>query len=441
MSKSGPEAAVQRKHGGPSLVPASVQRSPAYRWVVLTMCWAAFTMTSVDRSTWGPASASVSDSLAVPIAAIGIFATCYYIGYVASNAFGGFLTDWLGGRMILSVTGLVAGSFMIVFGTIESITAGLVVQGIVGLFAGADYAGGLKLIATWFTPAQRGFAMGVFMTATSLGTVIANAVVPRLIEASGWRESYHVFGIVTVVISVLCFVLLRDRPHAQQQPMEPEKPRASALPDLRPLLRNRDLLLLAVTGFGGLWGTYGFVTWSNTLMVKANGIDPVDAGTVLVIFAGVAVVAKPMVGWVTDRLRLGQKLPIIVILVVFSGTLLTFGSLSGLTQFMVCAPLLGLGAYAYSPLTAALTPALAGRDLVGSAAGGVNAVWQLGSVVVPAVVGFVFHATGSFYAAFIVLAIGPFVGAATCCFIRSDRPSKEGAGHPAPLVAEHRATV
>ncbi|WP_424810316.1 MFS transporter [Rhodococcus sp. 27YEA15] len=384
------------------------------------MCWAAFTMTSVDRSTWGPASASVSESLAVPIAAIGIFATCYYIGYVASNAFGGFLTDWLGGRMILSITGLVAGSFMIVFGEIESISAGLIVQGVVGLFAGADFAGGLKLIATWFRPTQRGFAMGVFMTATSLGTVIANAVVPRMIAASGWRESYHLFGIVTIVISVLCFVLLRDRTPGQEHERLPV--RTSSLPNLRPLLRNRDLVLLGITGFGGLWGTYGFVTWSNTLMVKANGIDPVDAGTVLVIFAAVAVAAKPMMGWITDRLRLGQKLPIIVILTVFGCTLLVFGSFSTLTQFLWCAPLLGLGAYAYAPLTAALTPVLAGSNLVGSAAGSVNAVWQLGSVAVPAVLGFVFHTTGSFYSAFIVLAIGPFIGAVTCCFIRPDRP-------------------
>ena len=405
----------------------TVQHSSRYRWVVLTMCWAAFTMTSVDRSTWGPASASVSDSLAVPVAAIGIFATCYYIGYVASNAFGGFLTDWLGGRMILSITGLVAGSFMIVFGEIESITAGLIVQGIVGLFAGADFAGGLKLIATWFSPTQRGFAMGVFMTATSLGTVIANAVVPRMISTSGWRESYHLFGIVTVVISILCFILLRDRPpgHELERERTDRRPaRTGSLPNLRPLLRNRDLLLLGITGFGGLWGTYGFVTWSNTLMVKANGIDPVDAGTVLVIFAAVAVAAKPMVGWITDLLRLGQRLPIIVILTVFGGTLLVFGTFSSLTQFLWCAPLLGLGAYAYSPLTAALTPVLAGKGLVGSAAGGVNAVWQLGSVAVPAVVGFVFQATGSFYAAFIVLAIGPFIGAATCCFIRPDRPPR-----------------
>jgi sugar phosphate permease len=423
----------------------SVQHSSGYRWVVLTMCWAAFTMTSVDRSTWGPASASVSESLAVPVAAIGIFATFYYIGYVASNAFGGFLTDWLGGRMILSITGLVAGSFMIVFGEIDSITAGLIVQGIVGLFAGADFAGGLKLIATWFRPTQRGFAMGVFMTATSLGTVIANAVVPRMIAASGWRESYHLFGIVTVVISLLCFVLLRDRPQGQEQERERTSVRTNSMPNPLPLLRNRDLLLLGITGFGGLWGTYGFVTWSNTLMVKANGIDPVDAGTVLVIFAAVAVAAKPMMGWITDRLRLGQKLPIIVILAVFGCTLLMFGTLSSLTQFFWCAPLLGLGAYAYAPLTAALTPVLAGKGLVGSAAGSVNAVWQLGSVAVPAVVGFVFHATGSFYAAFIVLAIGPFIGAATCCFIRPDRPPQkphhQAAGSPPASIPTAGHTI
>lgn len=57
-------------------------------------------------------------------------------------------------------------------------------------------------------------------------------------------------------------------------------------------------------------------------------------------------------------------------------------------------------------------------------------------MVVPAVVGFVFHATGSFYAAFIVLAIGPFAGAITCCFIRSDKPARQnrrpsGAAAPA----------
>lgn len=386
--------------------------APAYRWVVLFMAWAAFTMTSADRSTWGPASAAVSDSLAVPLAALGVFATGYYLGYVVSNAGGGVLIDWLGPRAILGVSGAGAGLSMMVFGSTGSVPLGLTLQVVTGLFAGVDFAAGLKLIATWFDPAQRGLAAGIFMTATSLGTVIANAVVPSLIASAGWGASYHVFGAVTVVLAIACLLLVRNGTPAAGAPA------GRALPDLRPLVRNRDLFLLGLAGFGGLWGTYGFVTWSNTLMTKGSGISPVSAGVVLVIFAGVAVAVKPLIGWVCDRLGLGLRIPIVALLLFFGATLLVFGSLNTLTQFLWVAPLLGIGAYAYSPLTAAMTPLLVGPHVAGSAAGAVNAFWQLGSVIVPAVIGPVFVATGSFTAAFGALAAGPILGAFVAVLIK-----------------------
>jgi ACS family glucarate transporter-like MFS transporter len=388
-----------------------------YRWVVLLLCWASFTMTSVDRSTWGPASSAVSDSWQVPLAALGIFATCYYIGYVVSNAAGGYLTDWLGSRVVLGTSLLAAGALMMLFGSTDSIPLGLAVQGVLGLFAGVEFSAGMKLITTWIPEHQIGWATGIFMTATSLGTVIANAVVPTLIEHVDWRASYHLFGGVTVILAVLCAVFLRNgdaRAGATTR----------ALPDVRPLFRNRDLLLLGIAGFGGLWGTYGFVTWSNTLMIRGNGISPIDAGIVVVIFAGTAVVVKPLVGWLTDRLGLGIRLPIIAILLLFTATLLVFGSLSSFGAFVAVAPVLGIAAYAYSPLTAAMIPKLAGRQLAGSAAGGVNAVWQLGSVLVPAAVGPVFHVTSSFYAAFALLAAGPLLGAVVMVAVRDDRPQR-----------------
>ena len=92
-----------------------------YRWVVLTLSWAAFTMTSVDRSLWGPASVAVGRHLGVSLAGLGIFATGYYIGYVLSSASGGVLTDWLGGRVVLSCSLFVAGAFMLLFGEADSI--------------------------------------------------------------------------------------------------------------------------------------------------------------------------------------------------------------------------------------------------------------------------------------------------------------------------------
>ncbi|WP_033293855.1 MFS transporter [Amycolatopsis jejuensis] len=390
--------------------------SSRYRWVVLLLCWAVFTMTSVDRSTWGPASSAVSDSLGVPLAALGIFATCYYIGYVLSNSAGGFLSDWLGSRAILGTSSVVAGVLMVLFGSTTSIAWGLALQGLLGLFAGVDFSAGMKLITTWFRPAQHGLASGIFMTATSLGTVVANAVVPTLVKTSGWPVSYHLFGAVTIALGVLCVVFLRNG-------TTETGPVRRTLPDPRPLFRNRDLLLLGLAGFGGLWGTYGFVTWSNTLMVRGEHIDPVRAGVVLVIFSGAAVLVKPLVGLLTDKLGLGRRIPVIAVLVLFGAALLVFGSLGSYGAFLAVAPILGIGAYAYSPLTAAMIPALAGPRLAGSAAGTVNAFWQLGSVIVPAVVGPVFHATGSFYAAFATLAAGPILGALALLGMRDDRPA------------------
>ena len=403
-------------------IPTTVRATSPYRWVVLAMCWAAFTMTSVDRSTWGPASAAVSDSLGVPLAALGMFATGYYLGYLVSNAGGGFLVDRLGARWMLGVSGVGAGLFMMLFGSTTSVAAGLALQALVGLFAGVDYAAGLKVISTCFPVSELGLASGIFMTATSLGTVIANAVVPQLINTTGWETSYHAFGAVTVVIAVLCLLLVRNGTTASTGG---ERQR----PDLRRVLGNRELLLLGLAGFGGLWGTYGFVTWSNTLMVKGSGIDPVQAGVVLVIFAAVAVAVKPVVGWICDRAGLGLRIPIVVLLVFFAAMLLLFGAMRSYAQFLWVAPLLGIGAYAYSPLTSALTPMLAGRTSAGSAAGVVNAFWQLGSVLVPAVIGPVFVATGSFAAAFGTLAAGPLLGALVCWFVREPRELHSSTSH------------
>jgi nitrate/nitrite transporter NarK len=59
-----------------------------------------------------------------------------------------------------------------------------------------------------------------------------------------------------------------------------------------------------------------------------------------------------------------------------------------------------------------------GPKVAGSAAGAVNAFWQLGSVTVPLVIGIVYAATGSFLAAFAALAAGPLIGAVIAYFIK-----------------------
>ncbi|MGR6917453.1 MFS transporter [[Actinomadura] parvosata] len=388
-----------------------VGRRSRRRWVVLLLCWASLTMTSVDRSTWGPASLRAGEDLGVSLAGLGAFATAYYVGYVLSNIGGGMLGDRIGSRVVLSGSLFTAGGFMIAFGSVPTAGAGIAVQALIGLCAGADFAAGVKLIASWFGERERGLAMGVFSMASSLGTMIANALVPRLIQWYDWRASYQLFGLVSMALALVCLALLRERRCAAP----------AARPPLRRLARDRDLLLIGLAGLGGLWGTYGFVTWSNTLMVTGHGIDPVAAGTVVVVFAAAGAAGKPVIGLATDLAGRGRKRPAIAVLVAFAGCLLLFGGLSTETAFLVMAGFAGLGAYLYSPLLIAMVPGLSGTALAGSAAGATNAVAQLGSVTVPVVVGAVYQVTGSFPAAFATLAAGPVMGAVALSFVREAR--------------------
>lgn len=388
---------------------------------MLLLCWASLTMTSVDRSAWGPASLQAGEALGVSLAGLGAFATAYYVGYVLSNLGGGMLGDRLGCRFVLSGSLFTAGGFMVVFGFVPSAGAGIAVQALIGLCAGADFAAGVKLIASWFGERERGLAMGVFTMASSLGTMIANAVVPRMIQSYDWRSSYHLFGVVSMALALVCLALLRDR-----------RGPSTRRPPLRCLVRDRDLVMLGLAGFGGLWGTYGFVTWSHTLMVTGHGIDPVAAGTVVVVFAAAGAAGKPVIGLATDLAGRGRKRPAIAVLLAFAGSLLVFGGMDSETAFLMVAGFAGLGAYLYSPLLIAMVPGLSGMALAGSAAGGMNALAQLGSVTVPVVVGAIYQVTGSFTAAFVALAAGPVAGAVALSFVRE-------AGIPAGRHSRQRA--
>jgi hypothetical protein len=131
---------------------------------------------------------------------------------------------------------------------------------------------------------------------------------------------------------------------------------------------------------------------------------------------------KPLIGWIADRFNGARRIPAMVVLGCFSVMLVVFGLLDNAVAFFIAAPLLGLGAYCYLPLIVALVPRLVSSNVVGSAAGLSNAMWQIGSVLVPLAVGAVFAATNnSFMAAVITLAAGPFVGMIFMYFV-NERP-------------------
>jgi len=373
----------------------------ARRWLILGIAWAALLMAFVDRLAWANVSVQVGGSLGLPIAGLGVFVTAFYIGYVSANVLGGFATDWLGPSRMLTLAMIPLGASTFLFSLTSSVGTGLALQVLMGLAAGADYSACVKLAATWFEFRLRGRAMGLLITASSVAVVLTNSTVPTLSAAIGWAGVYKVLGVITMLIGLMCWLLLRDAPSAGSV--------ATVKSPISALLRNRDLLLLSIVGFGALWGTWGFAFWVNALMTKGHGISPVRAGLITATFGAGAIVAKPLIGLLSDWLGGKRKTLILICLASFTAMLLLFGTLHTEMAFFIAAPILGVTAFVYAPLLAAMVAEIAGPALVGSATGMTNAFWQLGNVLVPLAVGVVFQSSNSFGAAFATLAAGPLL--------------------------------
>jgi sugar phosphate permease len=388
-------------------------RVPFMAWVILICTCGVYTLTFVDRLAWGSVSAVAGASLGMGVGSLGLFVTSFYTAYVCSNVFGGFLTDWAGPRKVLLSGLLPLGVLTFVFGYTSSVSAGLLIQIGMGLAAGIDYTACIKLITVWFPSRTRSTAMGFFMVGSSLGVVLTNAIMPYLLKSIGWRGAFKCIGALTILWGLIAFILIRDR--------------ASRGDSLRkksfaPLLRNRNLLLLAFAGFGVFWAIIGFTNWANALMVKGHHFPLVSAGAVVALFGVGAMLGKPLMGLIADRMPNHQRALLMFCMASFCVMLLLFGHLQTQTAFLYCAPFAGLTCQWSVPLMATLVSEEATTGLTGSATGVSNAVWQLAGAVVPLVVGSVFQKTHSFSAAFYVLAAGPVFGMFMIFFLKKERP-------------------
>jgi sugar phosphate permease len=407
------------KVAAPTRAAPAVQRyglgqvRPSYRWIILVLAWLALLICFVDRLAWGNVALDAGKTLNMRMTGLGAFVTAFYIGYVLSNAAFGFLTDLIGPRIILGAGLAVLGVLTFAFSLAQSFTVGAGIQLLMGLASGVDYSAGVKLITAWFGKPQRGSAFGVYLTATSLAVVVSNSTVPLLAGRWTWTGAYEILGAVTTVVGIVCLVLIGNSPPTEHSV-------AQGSPDFSLLLRKPDLMLVAAAGFGAMWGTWGFAFWANALMVKGHGLTVAEAANIMVLFGVGAVVAKPVIGVLSDWSGGRRKILTLTCLGGFGPALLAFGWSDTAPAFHFLAPVLGVFAFVYSPLMSAVVAEVVGTNLAASATGLTNALWQIGSVIVPVVVGALFQATGSFHIAFAALAAGPAIGAVAMVFVRAD---------------------
>jgi len=300
----------------------------------------------------------------------------------------GALTDRYGGRVMFPlITALtIVPVLFLAFFALDSYALILVGGFFLGI-AGTTFAVGVPFVNAWFPPERRGFAVGVFGAGMG-GTAISALTTVKLFAHLDGRAPFLIVAAVLAVYAVASWLVLRDAPGRTV----PTTSLASRVRANAALPVTWQAAILYAVAFGGY---VAFSVYLPAYLKTAYGLTPADAANRMAGFVVVAVIMRPVGGWLSDRIGpipvLATGYGVVVVMAAIAAGNPPVDTL-GAIVFLAMAAALGSGSGATFALIARVTE----PSKVGGVTGLVGAAGGFGGFVPPLLMGYIYGRTDSY---------------------------------------------
>lgn len=307
----------------------------------------------------------------------------------------GILTDRYGGRHMFTALMAFTPLPLVGLALFHDSWGPVLALGFLLGFSGASFAVGIPFVNKWYPAGRQGFALGVYGMGMG-GSVLTALTAPRIAKATSLAVPFWVAAGLVAIMALIFWVAARDAPGAIAGRT------GSMLAPLSVFRGSARAWALTVFYFLAFGGFVAMFLYLPKLLHGVHHLSKTDAGTRAAGFALLAVAARPIGGWLSDRI--GAKN---VLVVSFVGTGVLALVLAGTYKHMVpltiacltMAVCLGLGTGATFKLVPEWFP-----DKVGAVTGVVGAAGGLGGFFPPLVMAIVKSSTGSYALGFILMA-------------------------------------
>ncbi|GAA5992284.1 hypothetical protein JCM10908_000406 [Rhodotorula pacifica] len=149
-----------------------------------------------------------------------ILLTSFYVAYVVAELPCQMLTKWIGPGKTIPIFAVLFGLFTLAMAFVHTFAAGIVVRFLLGVAEGAVFPGIGFLLSRYYTKNELAFRLACYIVcapgAGAVGGLLASGIlkIHHIGWLRTWRMIFLIEGIISMVIGMVSWFLISDRPSA-----------------------------------------------------------------------------------------------------------------------------------------------------------------------------------------------------------------------------------
>jgi len=281
------------------------------RWSVFLSITFGYGFFYVARINFSVVKKPMLDEGILSATEMGIIGAAMLGVYAIGKTVNGFLCDRANISRFMSLALLLSACVNLMLGSVTLFGAFVVLWGLNGWFQSVGSSPSGASLRQWFSSREIGTRYGVWSSSHGIGTAVTFIVTSAVVGAFGWRWGFWGPGIICLVVALILFRTLADRPRTYGLPMVADyKDDHTALTGevssvgevQKQVLKNPAIWVLGLSSATMYIARYGINNWGPLYLQEAKDYTLVGAGTWLGAYTLATVAGAVASGFISDRL-------------------------------------------------------------------------------------------------------------------------------------------
>ncbi|HXW14536.1 MAG TPA: MFS transporter [Terriglobia bacterium] len=170
--------------------------SKRIRWWIVWALFGSTVINYISRQTFSVLAPVITQELHFSHTDLSRIFSAFQISYAGMWLIGGVLLDIVGTRLGLALAVIWWSAISMVTGFANSVASFAAFRFLLGIGEGCNWPGASKTVAEWFPAKERGVAVAIFDSGSSVGGAIASLTVPWVAILLGWRYAFVMSGLL-----------------------------------------------------------------------------------------------------------------------------------------------------------------------------------------------------------------------------------------------------